>query len=72
MANETSLTPPTRDLPIPGTLATSTQCCAKYQISRTTWWRWTKIPGFPQPLRLRRAIRWDIEAVDAFLTRASR
>ena len=72
MTNETSPHPSGLNLPIPGTLATSAQCCAKYQISRTTWWRWTKTPGFPQPSRLRRAIRWDVEAVDAFLTRASR
>ena len=72
MANETSPTPLSQNLPIPGTLATPSQCCAKYQISRTTWWRWTKLPGFPQPLRLRRAIRWDLDAVDAFLIRASR
>ena len=72
MANETSLHPFGLNLPIPRTRVTSAQCCARYQVSRTTWWRWTKIPGFPQPLRFGRAVRWDVEAVDAFLTRASR
>lgn len=72
MANETSHHPFGMNLPIPGARATTAQCCAKYQVSRTTWWRWTKTPGFPQPLRLSRAVRWDVDAVDAFLTRASR
>ena len=57
------------NLPIPGTHATTAQCCTKYQVSRTTWWRWTKVPGFPQPLRFGRSVRWDVEEVDAFLTR---
>lgn len=57
------------NLPIPGTRATTAQCCTKYQVSRTTWWRWTKVPGFPQPLRFGRSVRWDVEEVDAFLTR---
>ena len=72
MTNKTYLHPFGLNLPIPGTRATTAQCCAKYQVSRTTWWRWTKIPGFPQPLRFGRAVRWDIEVVDAFLTRVSR
>ncbi len=55
------------NLPIPGARATTAQCCVKYQISRTTWWRWTQVPGFPQPLRIGRSVRWDVDAVDAFL-----
>lgn len=46
MANETSLHPFGLNLPIPRTRVTSAQCCARYQVSRTTWWRWTKIPAF--------------------------
>lgn len=65
-------TAPTRILSspasIPGAHATAAQCCAKYQVSRTTWWRWSQTPGFPQPMRFGRAVRWHIEAVEAFLT----
>lgn len=61
-------TSPSFNLPIPGAHATAAQCCVKYQVSRTTWWRWNQVPGFPQPLRLGRLVRWDVEAVDAFLT----
>ncbi|MFC3940088.1 AlpA family phage regulatory protein [Pseudomonas gingeri NCPPB 3146 = LMG 5327] len=55
------------NLPIPGIRATTAQCCAKYQISRTTWWRWSQSPGFPRPLRFGRSVRWDVDEVDAFL-----
>lgn len=61
-------TVPTRMPSIPGAYATAAQCCAKYQVSRTTWWRWSQAPGFPQPMRFERAVRWPIEAVEAFLT----
>lgn len=49
--------------------ATAQQLCARYQISRTTWWRWSTTSGFPAPIRFGRAIRWDINAVEAYLTR---
>lgn len=48
--------------------ATAAQLCARYQISRTTWWRWAKSPGFPKPVRFGRSVRWDPAAVEAFLT----
>ena len=54
-------------LPIPGTRATAAQLCAKYQVSRSTWWRWSKIPGFPIPIRFGRFVRWDPESVESFL-----
>jgi predicted DNA-binding transcriptional regulator AlpA len=57
------------NLPIPGTRATAAQLCAKYQVSRATWWRWSKAPGFPEPIRFGRSVRWEPETVDAFLTR---
>lgn len=56
-------------LPIPGALASAAQLCNKYQISRSTWWRWSKTPGFPEPIRFGRSVRWEPESVDAFLTR---
>ena len=57
------------NLPIPGARATAAQLCAKYQVSRATWWRWSKTPGFPEPIRFGRSVRWEPETVDAFLTR---
>ncbi|AYC34698.1 DNA-binding protein [Pseudomonas cavernae] len=55
------------NLPIPGALATAAQLCTKYQVSRTTWWRWSQAEGFPAPIRFGRSVRWDTAAVDAFL-----
>jgi predicted DNA-binding transcriptional regulator AlpA len=57
------------NLPIPGARATAAQLCAKYQVSRATWWRWSKTPQFPEPIRFGRSVRWHVEAVEAFLTR---
>ncbi len=56
------------NLPIPGARGTAAQFCTKYQISRTTFWRWSQAPGFPAPMRFGRSVRWDAEAVDTFLT----
>lgn len=67
MAQAASSTPPT-NLPPAGVRATADQICSLYQISRTTWWRWSKAPNFPAPVRFGRTVRWDIAAVDAFLT----
>ncbi|HEK1691991.1 MULTISPECIES: helix-turn-helix transcriptional regulator [Pseudomonas] len=54
-------------LPIPGARATAAQLCAKYQVSRSTWWRWSKTPGFPEPIRFGRSVRWEPESVESFL-----
>lgn len=56
------------NLPKPGALATSEQLCNRYQISRTTLWRWSKTAGFPAAVRFGRSVRWPTEAVEAFLT----
>lgn len=56
------------NLPIQGARATAAQFCTKYQVSRTTWWRWSQSPGFPAPMRFGRSVRWSPEAVDSFLT----
>lgn len=56
------------NLPIPGALATTDQLCTKYQVSRTTWWRWSQTDGFPRAVRFGRSVRWPTEAVEAFLT----
>ena len=55
------------NLPIPGARATAAQLCAKYQVSRATWWRWSKTPGFPAPIRFGRSVRWEPESVETFL-----
>ncbi|AYC32311.1 DNA-binding protein [Pseudomonas cavernae] len=57
------------NLPIPGAFATSEQLCNRLQISRTTWWRWSKAPGFPAPIRFGRSVRWPTEAIEAFLAK---
>lgn len=37
------------------------------EISRTTWWRWTKTPGFPEPIRFGKSVRWPVEEVEQYL-----
>lgn len=54
-------------LPIPGAFATTAQLCNRYQVSRTTWWRWSQTAGFPRPIRFGRSVRWSVEAIEAFL-----
>ncbi|GAB3376298.1 helix-turn-helix transcriptional regulator [Azotobacter armeniacus] len=56
------------NLLIPGAYATTEQLCCRYQVSRTTWWRWSKTAGFPAAVRFGRSVRWPTEAVEAFLT----
>lgn len=41
--------------------------CNRYQIGRTTFWRMTKLDGFPAAIRFGRAVRWDLAEVEAFL-----
>lgn len=54
--------------PLTPAWATGQQLCARYQISRTTWWRWSTTSGFPLPIRFGRTVRWDVNAVEAYLT----
>lgn len=42
--------------------------CERYQVSRTTWWRWSQSPGFPAPLSFGRSKRWNPAETDAYLT----
>lgn len=58
----------TLNLPVPGTNGNTEQFCNRYQVSRATWWRWSKGAGFPAPIRLGRAVRWPVDAVHAYLT----
>lgn len=48
--------------------ASAHQLCARYQISRTTWWRWSKSSDCPSPIRFGRTVRWNVNAVDTYLT----
>ncbi len=63
----TKITTETITLPKVGSLGTIAHFCSRYQISRTTWWRWSKSPDFPARIQLGRVVRWPVEAVDAFL-----
>lgn len=47
----------------------ASQICAKYQVSRTTLWRWAKSPDFPVPVRMGRVMRWEAGQVDSFLSK---
>lgn len=66
--NSVSLSTASPNLPIPGTFGTTAQLCIRYQVSRTTWWRWSQMPGFPRAVRFGRSVRWPVESVEAFLT----
>lgn len=46
----------------------ASKLCDRYQVSRATFWRWSKAPGFPSAIRFGRAVRWNAEATDAFLS----
>lgn len=67
----TCTSPAAPNLPIPGTFATTEQLCTRFQVSRTTWWRWSKTADFPRAVRFGRSVRWPVEAVEAFLTQQS-
>ncbi|RMH85182.1 AlpA family phage regulatory protein [Pseudomonas sp. AOB-7] len=48
--------------------------CARYAISRTTFWRITKAADFPRDAIRRvgaRSVRFDVAMVDAYLAQAS-
>ena len=38
-----------------------------FDISRTTLWRLAQLEGFPEPLKLGRAVRYRLDEVEAFL-----
>ena len=41
--------------------------CMHFVISRTTLWRLAQLEGFPEPLKLGRAVRYRLDEVEAFL-----
>ncbi|MBJ2226654.1 helix-turn-helix transcriptional regulator [Pseudomonas brenneri] len=41
--------------------------CMHFDISRTTLWRLAQLEGFPEPLKLGRAVRYRLDEVEAFL-----
>ena len=42
--------------------------CKLYAVSRTTWWRLSGRSGFPSPIRIGRAVRWNASEIEAYLT----
>ncbi|MNC68213.1 Helix-turn-helix domain protein [compost metagenome] len=38
-----------------------------FDISRTTLWRLAQLEGFPEPLKVGRAVRYRIDEIEAFL-----
>lgn len=44
------------------------QLMAHFGISRSTWWSWRQLRGFPAPLLPGHLARWDLKAVDAFMS----
>lgn len=66
MTNKASVKPRARPEPV---FASAKQLWTRYQISRSTWWRWTKAPSFPAPVRLGHTVRWNVKEVDRYLTR---
>ena len=54
-------------------LLTSDELLKKFQISRTTLFRWVKAGSFPSPVRIgRRTIRWRADEIDEFVKSRSR
>lgn len=51
----------------PTTKARPKQAAAHFQISIMTLWRWTKRPGFPQPLKMGQIVLYDIAAIERWL-----
>lgn len=43
---------------------TNNEFCELLRCSETTVWRLRKEPGFPQPGKLGRRLRWDYEKVE--------
>lgn len=41
--------------------------CVLLQVSRTTLWRWSKLDGFPPPLKCGvGVVLWDAKAIERF------
>lgn len=38
----------------------------RYAVSRATWCRLSQTLGFPEPVRIGRAVRWSVRKVDVF------
>ncbi len=37
------------------------------QVSRTTLWRWSKLDGFPTPIKRGAIVLWDAKAIELWL-----
>lgn len=40
---------------------------AHFHISVMTLWRWTKLQGFPQPLKMGRVVLYDLDAIEEWM-----
>lgn len=40
---------------------------AHFHISTMTLWRWSKLPGFPQPLKKGHVVLYDLDAIEQWL-----
>lgn len=45
---------------------------AYFQISVMTLWRWTKLQGFPQPLKMGRVVLYDLDAIEQWMEGVSK
>ena len=41
--------------------------CLALQVSRTTLWRWSKLDGFPTPIKRGAIVLWDAKAIELWL-----
>lgn len=41
--------------------------CLALQVSRTTLWRWSKLDGFPAPIKRGAVVLWDAKGVEQWL-----
>jgi len=43
------------------------QLCARAGVTQMTLWRWSKLPGFPVPVRIGRRRFWQADEVERWL-----
>lgn len=56
----------------PATLTRPKQTAEHFQISIMTLHRWSKQPGFPQPLKRGQIVLYDITAIEQWLSGEAR
>jgi predicted DNA-binding transcriptional regulator AlpA len=69
-AKQSNSPAPSANQPAQPRFARPKSVCERYQISRGTLWRWSRaLEGFPQPVRAGRVTLFDVNAIDAYLTK---